>query len=711
MTSRDFLLSLVLLGSSLAVCPLASAAEAPVPAAVTSPEALTPQRVAELRTVTEVAAAPDGKTVAFVRAVPRRPGIDEDGDAWAELWVLDTDSGMERPFVTGKVAVQKIAWTLDGQRMVFLAKRGDDKFTALYAIPLNGGEAQRVFELKSDLADFSLAPDGKRVAVLATDPEDEAKKKLKDKGFKQEVFEEGWRLTRLWVGPLAEVRGQGATGTGLETKKPAALALEGSVRQVRWNPRDETLAVAVTPTPSVDDGMMRQQIRVVDATDGKLRATVTHAGKLGAMEWSPDGRQLAFIAGENLNDPAAGRLFVVGANGADPRDLVPGFEGEVTHFGWSRPGEITYAAAKGVLSQLGKVGTEAAVNETLTGPGKPILAGLSVSRDNGLVALIGNAPAHPGEVFTFRRSGEKEGALTRRTVSNPGLEAVRWATQEVVRHRARDGLDLEGILIRPLTEKPGERVPLILAVHGGPEAHVSDGWLTTYSLPGQVAAARGFAVFYPNYRGSTGRGVTFSKMGQGDAAGREFNDLVDAVDHLIAAGLVDRARVGVTGGSYGGYATAWCSTRFSDRFAAGVMFVGISDKISKVGTTDIPDEEYFVHARKRPWDDWQFLLERSPIFHAGACRTPVLILHGADDPRVNPGQSKEFYRHLKLRSQAPVRLVLYPGEGHGNRKAAARYDYHLRMLQWFEHYLQGPGLGTPVPGPDLDYALPNDKEK
>jgi dipeptidyl aminopeptidase/acylaminoacyl peptidase len=242
---------------------------------------------------------------------------------------------------------------------------------------------------------------------------------------------------------------------------------------------------------------------------------------------------------------------------------------------------------------------------------------------------------------------------------------------------------------------------LILAVHGGPESHVSHGWVTTYSLPGQIAASRGMAVFYPNYRGSTGRGVAFSKLGQGDAAGKEFDDLVDAVDHLVASGLVDKSKVGVTGGSYGGYATAWCSTRFSDRFAAGVMFVGISDKLSKVGTTDIPNEEYYVHALKRPWEDWQFLLERSPIYHAGNSRTPLLILHGKDDPRVNPGQSRELYRHLKLRGQAPVRLVLYPGEGHGNKKAAARLDYNLRLLSWMEHYLKGKGGA--MPPSEIDY--------
>ncbi len=158
----------------------------------------------------------------------------------------------------------------------------------------------------------------------------------------------------------------------------------------------------------------------------------------------------------------------------------------------------------------------------------------------------------------------------------------------------------------------------------------------------------------------------------------------------------------MTGGSYGGYATAWLSTRYSDRIAAGVMFVGISNKISKVGTTDIPDEEFYVHALHRPWEDWMKMLERSPIYHAGQSKTPLLILHGKDDPRVHPGQSRELYRHMKLRSKAPVRLVLYPGEGHGNRKAAARLDYNLRMLQWIEHYLTGTG-GAP-PAMELDYA-------
>jgi dipeptidyl aminopeptidase/acylaminoacyl peptidase len=329
-----------------------------------------------------------------------------------------------------------------------------------------------------------------------------------------------------------------------------------------------------------------------------------------------------------------------------------------------------------------------------------VLTGISAGA-SGALALIAESPKHPSEVFALASGAT---APKRLTTSNAGLDGMRFATQEVITHKARDGQDLQGILIRPLGVARDTRPPLIVYVHGGPEAHEKNGWLTGYAMPGQLAAARGYAVFYPNYRGSTGRGVAFSKLSQGDAAGKEFDDLVDAVDHLVAIGVADRAKVGITGGSYGGYATAWGSTYYSDRFAAGVMFVGISDKVSKVGTTDIANEEFLVHARKRVWEDWQFFLERSPIYHAGKSKTPLLILHGKDDPRVHPTQSLELYRHLKLHGQAPVRLIWYPGEQHGNRRAASRLDYNLRMLGWFDHYLKGPG-GEP-PSPTIDYREP-----
>lgn len=655
-------------------------------------DVLTPHRVAELRQVSGAILSPDGGRVAYILSVPRKPNVEDDGEPWAELWMTDAREGVARAFVTGKVNVSAVRFTTDGRSIAFLAKRGEDKFKSLYLIAVDGGEARKAAELATDISAYSLAPDGRRVALVASEAEPEAKKKQKDKGFKAEIYEEDWHPAKIWLATLFDLK-----------TNSTPLAIEGHVHQAHWNPVDDRLLVAVAPTPAVDDSFTRQQVRVVEGATGEVRARVDNVGKLESVAWSPDGKRIGLIAAADIHDPSAGRLMVAEAAGGAPRDLLPGLEGHVTHFEWAGKDVITYVAANGAKTFLGKVNAASGARESqpIIGPDDPILAGLSLSENGERAALMASSPTHPPELFTW---GAGDTAPKRRTDSNPGLEKLRFAKQEVIRHKARDGLELEGILIRPLDEETGKRYPLILAVHGGPEAHVSHGWITSYSLPGQVAAARGMAVFYPNYRGSTGRGVAFSKLGQGDAAGKEFDDLVDAVDHLVAMGLVDRAKVGVTGGSYGGYATAWCSTRYSDRFAAGVMFVGISDKISKVGTTDIPNEEYYVHALKRPWEDWKFLLERSPIYHAAQGRTPLLILHGKDDPRVNVGQSRELYRHLKLHNRAPVRLVLYPGEVHGNRKAAARLDYNLRLMQWMEHYLKGPG--GPVPSMELDYTDP-----
>lgn len=666
---------------------LAAIASPSVPAA----EGITPFDVARVRQVGAAAISPRATHVAYVLSVPRTPLVDDDGNNWSELHVAQLPGGASRPFIAGKVDVSSVQWTPDGDGIAFLSKRDGDKHAALYVIPLGGGEASRVASLGSAISGYSISPDGKRVALVAAEPEDEARKKEQDKGFKQEIYEEDFRRSRVWIASLEST-----------DAKPSALEIEGSITQVRWSPVDERLLIARAPSPLVDDEMMRSRVAIVDARDGKELAKFENPGKLGAVTWSPDGKRIAILAGADLHDPSTSRIMVAPSAGGPLVDPLPGYPGDVTSIAWRAPDALMYVAHQGSWSVLEMLELSGAAKpKTLVPTGGPVMTSLTLSKDGQHAALLASAPNHAAELFAMSHG---DPAPRRLTQSNPWLDSKRLAKQEVFPFKARDGLALDGVLVRPLDELPGKRYPLLLTVHGGPEAHVSNGWVTSYSNPGQMAAAQGFAVFYPNYRGSTGRGVAFSKLGQGDAAGKEFDDLVDAVDRLIEIGLVDKAKVAVTGGSYGGYATAWCATRFTDRFAAGVMMVGISNKISKVGTTDIPDEEYYVHALKRPWEDWQDLLERSPIYYAKQSKTPLLILHGKDDPRVFPGQSRELYRHLKMHGNAPVRLVLYPGEGHGNRKAASKLDYSLRMMQWFEHYLRGPG-GEPPPH-DLDYAEP-----
>ncbi len=644
----------------------------------------TAQEVNALRSVSSVATSPDGSRIAYILSVPRDPFEEENGPAWGELHVIGSD-GASRPYITGQQSVASIAWTPDGKSVSFLAKRGSDEFRSLYVIDAAGGEARRVLAHDADIASYSWSPDGKQVAFLANEQAAKEKKDLEKKGFTARVYEETARPSRIWV---ATIGGDA---------KANVVDVAGSASELAWGPVGNLIAVAIAPTSLVDESYTSRRIHVIDVATGKVVAKVNNPGKLGSIAWSPDGKNLAFLSGADRNDPAAGRLMVASAATGEFRDLLPGWEGSAHAIGWSDADTILYVADERVWASLAEVDLNGTKRTLIPAGGQPILGPFSVAKDARAGAFVASSPSYPGEVFTWRRNG----ALTRATNSNPRLAGLPLAPQELVRYKARDGMEIEGLLIRPLNETKGTRVPLILVVHGGPEAHYRNEWLTSYSNPGQLGAARGFAVFYQNYRGSTGRGVAFSKLSQKDPAGKEFDDLIDGADHLIATGLVDRDKVGVTGGSYGGYATGWLSTYYSDRIAAGVMFVGISNLVSKWGTTDIPQEEFDVHARQYPWDDWQFFLERSPIFYADRSKTPLLILGGEADTRVFPGQSIELYRHLKERGKAPVRLVTYPGEGHGNRLAAARLDYTLRMMRWFEHYLTGAG-GAPPP-PEVEY--------
>jgi dipeptidyl aminopeptidase/acylaminoacyl peptidase len=244
------------------------------------------------------------------------------------------------------------------------------------------------------------------------------------------------------------------------------------------------------------------------------------------------------------------------------------------------------------------------------------------------------------------------------------------------------------VLLYPLNFKEGERYPLIVYIHGGPESCVKNGWSTNYNMWGQVAAAKDYFVFMPNYRASSGRNEEFSRMDFGDLADEEFNDVLDGIDFLIDKGWVDKNKVGIGGGSYGGYFSGWAATKHTDRFAAAVSFVGVSNQISKRNTTDIPYEDYYVHWGIWTHEDYELVYDRSPVKYAHQSKTPTLILHGKDDPRVHPSQSLELYRALKTHGKAPVRLVWYPGQGHGNTKNTSKLDYNLRTMEWFDYYLK-----------------------
>ncbi|MDH3283190.1 MAG: S9 family peptidase [Acidobacteriota bacterium] len=686
---------------------LALVVAVPLLAPAVSAERMTPEDVARVRLVVEARISPDGQRVAYALAVPRQPGKDENGPAWTELHVAASDGTGHRTFVGGDVNVSHLRWSPDGSLISYLARRGDDEHAAIYGIPLGGGESFKVVEHETGVTSFDWRPDGKAIAFVAQQKQDEDKKKQQDDGFNQEIYEEDWHSRLVHV---ADVR----LDASEETHDVRTLeGLPGQAWHVAFSPDGRALAVDLSPTPLIDERYMFRRIHIIDAESGEVRAKIDNPGKLGPLRWSPDGTSIVMISAADINDPKEGRLLAASATGGPLRDLLPGLadKGHVEDFRCAGDGSIVFLASVGVSSRIGRVplsGGEPSWIYEGDGASAPVLSAISLDAGGSSLAVVAESPRHPPEAGILSAARKGQGRVRRLTTSNPWLEEVELGRQEIVEYAARDGLTIQGLLIHPVDRARGARVPLIVVAHGGPEAHYRNGWLTRYSYPGHVGAGRGYALFYPNYRGSTGRGVAFSKADQGDGGGKEFLDVLDGVEHVVELGLADRGKVGITGGSYGGFFTALGSTRYSEHFAAGVMFVGISNQLSKAGTTDIPREMELVHWRTYVFDDLELFLDRSPVMHVDKAKTPLLILHGKEDPRVDPGQSRELYRALKLKGDVPVRLVLYPGEGHGNRKAAARFDYSLRMLRWFDHFLAGDG--TAAPPFDLDYGLEDEDD-
>lgn len=641
-----------------------------------------------LQSVLQTSISPDGEQIAFTRSVPRELYVEENGSNYAELYLVNA-KGQERPFITGKVNIGKLQWSADGKHVYFLAKLDDDKFTSLYRIPVDGGQAQPVLALKDrSISSYKLAPNGKQIALLAKPAADKSEKELKKLGFMAEVYELGLTNQQLYVLSLDKA------GDNLN---PEALAIEDYVSDMNWAADSQTLLVKTQPSALIDDKYMKSQWHLFDLAKQNINLSFATEGKLGDAELSANGRYIAILGAEDKHDPATGRLFLADAKTGEVQDWLPDFKGHISDIEWSHKGQtLTFIAQVGTQNFVANIKPGSNKYKKVVKEGQFIASNLSISDSDKSIALRANSHAHPNEVFMIR-----SGKAKRLSDSNPWLAEKRLAKQETIRFSAEDGVELDGILIYPLDYQKGTRYPLIMSVHGGPESHDKDGWLTNYSRPGQMAAARGYAVFYPNYRGSTGKGVDYSKLGQNDYAGEEFNDLVRFKQHLVDMGLVDSKRVGITGGSYGGYASAWGATKLTEHFAASVMFVGVTNQLSKFGTTDISNEMHLVHARSYPWDKWQYYLERSPIYWAGQSKTPLLIMHGKDDPRVHPAQSMELYRYMKVQGK-DVRLVYYPGEGHGNRKAAAQYDYSLRLMRWMDNYLIDGK--TEMPDYEIDHA-------
>lgn len=634
-------------------------------------QGLTPEDIASIKTVGAVALSPDGETVAFTLSVPRTEEEDI-GTNYSELYIIPASGGDPVSVVEKPNSAGNPQWG-PGDRLYFTSRLTDHHDQVqVYSVNRSGGDLQKHTNAAHGLSSYAWNGDGSQIAYSAMDPVSEEQRERREREFDMIVYGENERFMRLWV--------QDLDGEA-ERVSPDSLF----IRSFSWAPDGRELAIRVTERPGADQDEMYSHIGVLSADGSAYRELMSSPKKKSAMSWSPDGSRLAVLAGKVYSDPLPQRIWIIDAGGEEKKDMTPSdWEGTPEWIGWMDNQSLLFTAVERSATALYRLDINNGGTSKMVDGRDKIFRSASVDSRNRSFAASVNTKEHPGEVYV---ADIRRGQFERLTHHNDWLSDRQLGEQSSITWKGADDLEIEGILVKPVGYEEGQRYPLAILPHGGPEGISMNGWNTRALYPTQVLANEGYVVFKPNYRGSGGRGTDFASANHRDLGGKEFDDVLLGIDHLDQEGLIDPERVGISGTSYGGYFAAWAATRHSDRFAAGITFAGLSNWISFMGTTDIPHEMSVVH-----WDLYWFdnpgqNWERSPVAWLDRADTPLLVATGLADERVHPEQALQMHQFLKMKG-IPTGLVLYPRQPHGLTERAHQLDFMQRVIDWFGEHLK-----------------------
>ena len=633
-----------------------------------------PADVYRLQNISDPHVSPDGQWVVYVVSTVDSTKDKRNNDLWMTSW----DGKQQVQLTSAPEGESSPRFSPDGKYISFIARRGtDEKYAQLYLLDRRGGEGKKLTNVKGEINEYVWSPDGSKILLVMkeADNSDTAKTKVRKPyvmdryHFKQDY--EGYldrRTTHLYLFDLASKKLDTLT-TGIYDEHHPAFSPDG--KQI-------TFVSNRTADPDRNDN---NDIYVMDAKAGAtMKKLTTWAGSDDDPEWSPDGKYIAYL--QSSSDQAFTMygepyLAIISKEGGEPKLLSKPVDRPVRNMRWSKDGKSLFVLLEDDRQR------NVVCFDAVSGQMKKITQGdrsftdleQNPAGNNWVTAM--SEPLLPTELYAL------ENGKTRRLtfVQDSFLRPLQLATVEGFKSTSKDGNVVSGLLYRPADAKPGQKLPLILYIHGGPVGQDE----FAFDLTRQIYASAGYAVAAVNYRGSSGRGIEYTKAIYGDWGNKEEIDIIGAADYLIQQGIVDENRMGIAGWSYGGISTNY-TIATDQRFKAAVSGAGSSLQLSMYGV-----DQYVTQYETElgaPWKNQDKWIKISyPFFHADRIKTPTLFMASQNDFNVPVAGAEQMYQALRSVG-VPTELVIYPNQNHGIVVPSYLKDRFERHIKWFDKYLK-----------------------
>jgi dipeptidyl aminopeptidase/acylaminoacyl peptidase len=632
----------------------------------------------DMESVSSPSISPDGSQVVFARG-----WVDKLKDQGrSNIWIVDSAGTRLRELTRGSWRDSAPVWSPDGSRIAFLSDR--DGTTQIHVLFVATGELSQLTHIERTPSNLSWSPDGRQLAFTAFVPDEDP---ILPVQLPKRPRGAEWARGATIVDRLAWGRdGEGPVEKGYTQVFTLDATTGGTPRQVtdgqfshsspEWSADGQTIYVSGIRKPEAEYLDNDSEIYAINLTSLAVTALTDRKGPDGNPTASPDGRWIAYTGYDDKRFTShVSSLHVMDASGGQRRVWAQGLNDSPSGVSWAPD-------SSGVYFQVRELGSTSIYFAPLNGErrklggGSQVLNGLSIA-NNGQAATVRSTPREPGHLITFNVAHP---TATKKLVDVNAdvLEGRALGEVEELWFASKDGLRVQGWLVKPVDFQPGRKYPMVLWIHGGPWSMYDVGFSWSY----QNFASLGYAVLYTNPRGSTGYGQDFVNGIQYSYPGKDYDDLMAGVDAALAKGFIDEKNLFVCGGSGGGVLTAWI-VGHTNRFAAAVSMRPVINWHSFVGTTDGPS--WYRQFQKYPWEDPMEYAVRSPLHYVANVTTPTMVMTGEADLRTPMRQSEEFYRALKLLKKETL-LVRMPDEFHGWRRPSHQLLQQLYLLAWFEKH-------------------------